>query len=265
MSGTGNGSGPAIEYRNVFKAFDLPVLSGVTLSIEKSEMFALFGPSGTGKSVLLKTTIALVTPDRGDVVVGGESVYFGGKDVLERIRRKVGFVFQYAALFDSLTVYENVEIGIPEDSLKRMSSKEVVHRAWESLELVNLEPKQVLAMLPSELSGGMKKRVGIARAIAGRPEILLWDEPTTGLDPVNTAAIERLITQLSEDLHVTSLLVTHDIEGGLEMCDRVAMLEGGYLRFCGSPEEFRASDDPVVNAFTDREAAFAALDTLEIN
>ena len=168
MSVTGNGSGAAIEYRNVFKAFDLPVLSGVTLSIEKGEMFALFGPSGTGKSVLLKTTIALVTPDRGDVVVGGESVYFGGKDVLERIRRKVGFVFQYAALFDSLTVYENVEIGIPEESLKRMNSKEVVHRAWESLELVNLEPKQVLAMLPSELSGGMKKRVGIARAIAGR-------------------------------------------------------------------------------------------------
>ena len=265
MSVTGNGSGAAIEYRNVFKAFDLPVLSGVTLSIEKGEMFALFGPSGTGKSVLLKTTIALVTPDRGDVVVGGESVYFGGKDVLERIRRKVGFVFQYAALFDSLTVYENVEIGIPEESLKRMNSKEVVHRAWESLELVNLEPKQVLAMLPSELSGGMKKRVGIARAIAGRPEILLWDEPTTGLDPVNTAAIERLITQLSDDLHVTSLLVTHDIEGGLEMCDRVAMLEGGYLRFCGSPEEFRASGDPVVNAFTDREAAHAALDTLEIN
>ena len=111
----------------------------------------------------------------------------------------------------------------------------------------------------------MKKRVGIARAIAGRPEILLWDEPTTGLDPVNTAAIERLITQLSDDLHVTSLLVTHDIEGGLEMCDRVAMLEGGCLRFCGSPTEFRESGDPVVRAFLDREAAHAALDTLEID
>ncbi|MEE3185229.1 MAG: ATP-binding cassette domain-containing protein, partial [Gemmatimonadota bacterium] len=131
-------------------------------------------------------------------------------------------------------------------------------------ELVNLDPKQVLNKLPSELSGGMKKRVGIARAIAGRPEILLWDEPTTGLDPVNTAAIERLITQLSDELKVTSLLVTHDIEGGLEMCDRVAMLEGGRLRFCGLPADFLASDDPVVNAFTDRKAATAALDTLEI-
>ena len=264
MSVAGNGSGVAIEYRNVSKAFDIPVLSGVTLSVEQGEMFALFGPSGTGKSVLLKTTIALVIPDRGDVIVGGESVYFGGRDVLERIRRKVGYVFQYAALFDSLTVFENIELGIPEESLKRMSAKELAHRAWEALDLVNLEPQQVLSKLPAELSGGMKKRVGIARAIAGRPEILLWDEPTTGLDPVNTAAIERLIKQLSDDLHVTSLLVTHDIEGGLEICDRVAMLEGGNLRFCGSPDEFRQSGDPVVKAFIDREAATAALDTLVI-
>ncbi len=195
----------------------------------------------------------------------GESVYFGGGDVIERIRRKVGYVFQYAALFDSLTVFENIEMGIPEDILKRMSAKEVAHRAWDALDLVNLEPQQVLSKLPAELSGGMKKRVGIARAIAGRPEVLLWDEPTTGLDPVNTAAIERLIKQLSDDLRVTSLLVTHDIEGGLEICDRVCMLEGGHLRFCGSPEEFRVSSDPVVRAFVDREAAAVALDTLEIS
>ena len=265
---TGPGAGPGheavIEYRNVFKAFDIPVLSGVTLSVQKGEMFALFGPSGTGKSVLLKTTIGLVIPDRGDVTVAGESVYFGGGDVLERIRRKVGYVFQYAALFDSLTVYENVEMGISEERLRQMGRTEIGQRVWETLELVNLDPKQVMGKFPSELSGGMKKRVGIARAIAGRPEILLWDEPTTGLDPVNTAAIERLITRLSDDLHVTSLLVTHDIEGGLEMCDRVAMLEGGGLRFCGSPEDFRASQDPVVRAFLDRQAAHAALDTLEI-
>lgn len=265
MSFAENGSRAVIEYRNVFKAFDAPVLSGVTLSLEQGEMLALFGPSGTGKSVLLKTTIALITPERGDVIVDGESVYFGGRDVIERIRRKVGYVFQYAALFDSLTVFENIEIGIPEESLRRMDEKEVARSAWEAMELVNLEPKQVLGMLPAELSGGMKKRVGIARAIVGHPKILLWDEPTTGLDPVNTAAIERLITQLSDELQVTSLLVTHDIEGGLEMCDRVAMLEGGYVRFCGSPEEFRKSDNPVVKAFVDREAAIAALDTLEIS
>ena len=265
MSGNGNRPGPVIEYRNVFKAFDLPVLSGVTLSVNQGEMVALFGPSGTGKSVLLKTTLALITPDRGDVIVNGESVYFGGHDVVARIRRKVGYVFQYAALFDSMTVFENIEMGIPEESLKRMSAKDVAHRAWEALDLVNLEPQHVLGKLPAELSGGMKKRVGIARAIAGRPEILLWDEPTTGLDPVNTAAIERLIKQLSDDLAVTSLLVTHDIEGGLEMCDRVAMLEGGHVRFLGLPQEFRKSDNPVVKAFVDRDAASAALDTLDIS
>ncbi len=176
----------------------------------------------------------------------------------------VGFVFQYAALFDSLTVFENVEIGIPEETLKRMGANEVAHQVSESWVRVHLDTKQVRNKLPSALSGGLKKRVGIARAIAGRPEILLWDEPTTGLDPVNTAAIERLITQLSDELKVTSLLVTHDIEGGLEMCDRVAMLEGGRLRFCGLPADFLASDDPVVNAFTDRKAATAALDRLEI-
>ena len=264
MPHQGHGSEPVIEYRNVFKSFDAPVLSGVNLSGEKGEMFALFGPSGTGKSVLLKTTVALITPDQGDVWVGGESVYFGDRRTLERIREKVGYVFQYAALFDSLTVFENVEMGIAETVLRRMSSSEMRRRAWESLELVNLEPSQVLGKLPAELSGGMKKRVGIARAIAGRPEILLWDEPTTGLDPLNTAAIERLIHRLSRELHTTSLLVTHDVEGGLEMCDRVAMLEGGRLRFVGTSDAFRVSDDPVVKAFGDRAAATAALDVLEV-
>ena len=260
-----NGSGPVIEYLDVHKAFDAPVLSGVSLSVQKGEMFALFGPSGTGKSVLLKTTLALVTPDQGDVRVGGDSVFSGDRRSVERIREKVGYVFQYAALFDSLTVFENVEIGISEKILRTMSRAEVKRRAWESLELVKLDPSQVLGKLPAELSGGMKKRVGIARAIAGRPEILLWDEPTTGLDPVNTAAIERLITRLSDELNTTSLLVTHDVEGGLEMCDRVAMLEGGRLRFCGTPEAFRVSDDPVVKAFSDRAAATAALDTLVVS
>ena len=264
MPPQGNGSEPVIEYLNVFKAFDAPVLSGVSLSVQKGEMFALFGPSGTGKSVLLKTTMALITPDQGDVRVAGDSVYFGDRRSLEQIREKVGYVFQYAALFDSLTVFENIEMGIAEKTLRGMSRAEVQRRAWESLELVNLEPSQVVGKLPAELSGGMKKRVGIARAIAGRPEILLWDEPTTGLDPVNTAAIERLITRLSDELHTTSLLVTHDVEGGLDMCDRVAMLEGGRLRFCGTPEAFRVSDDPVVKAFGDRAAATAALDVLEV-
>jgi phospholipid/cholesterol/gamma-HCH transport system ATP-binding protein len=249
-----------IRFRGVYKAFDRPVLSGVDLQVETGEMFALFGPSGTGKSVLLKTTIALITPDRGDVLIDGESVYFGDRGALTRARRKVGYVFQHAALFDSMNVFENISMGIPEDELHRMQRMEVARKVWRSLELVNLEPEQVLSKIPAELSGGMKKRVGIARAIVGRPDILLWDEPTTGLDPINTTAIERLIVRLSQELEVTSLVVTHDIEGGLLICDRVAMLNEGRLRFCGSPDEFKSSDDPFVQAFQDREAAERALD-----
>lgn len=249
-----------IRYRNIHKAYDVPVLKGVDLQVASGEMFALFGPSGTGKSVLLKTTIALVRPDIGDVLVDGLSVHHGGRESLDAVRRKVGFVFQNAALFDSLNVFENVSMGIPEEQLAGLSRQEHAYRVWRALELVNLDPAAVMSKIPSELSGGMKKRVGIARAIVGRPDVLLWDEPTTGLDPINTAAVERLITRLSRELEVTSLLVTHDVEGGLEMCDRVAMLDGGRVRFCGTPAEFRASPDPVVQAFIDRAAAEAALD-----
>ena len=249
-----------ISYQNIHKAFDIPVLTGVDLTVETGEMFALFGPSGTGKSVLMKTTLSLVVPDVGDVQVDGLSVYEGPPSNLEEIRRKIGYVFQHAALFDSLNVYENVSMGLPEDDIARLTTPELSRRVWDALEIVNLEPREILSKLPSELSGGMKKRVGIARAIVGRPEILLWDEPTTGLDPINTAAVERLIKRLSTELEVTSLLVTHDVEGGLQMCDRVAMLSGGTLRFVGTPQEFRDSPDTVVRAFVDRAAAIAALD-----
>lgn len=249
-----------IRYRQIHKTFEEPVLSGVDLTVREGEMFGLFGPSGTGKSVLLKTTIGLIIPDRGDVYLKGESVYYGAPDVLERARRQVGYVFQHAALFDSLTVFENVCMGIPERELEDLSRREAGARAWEALEIVNLDPRLVLSKLPAELSGGMKKRVGIARAIVGKPEMLLWDEPTTGLDPVNTAAVERLIARLSKELEVTSIIVTHDIDGGLLICDRVAMLTGGTLRFCGTPQEFRASQDPVVRSFVNRAGAEAALD-----
>ena len=255
---------PVIRYRNTWKAYSHPVLSGVDLDIREGEMFALFGPSGTGKSVLLKTTIGLVVPDRGDVEVNGLSVFFGGRENVENVRKQVGYVFQHAALFDSMTVYRNVEMGLPESRIRRIGRGRAARAVWEALELVNLVPREVLPRLPSELSGGMKKRVGIARAIVGHPRILLWDEPTTGLDPVNTAAVERLIKRLSGELRVTSILVTHDVEGALWMCDRVAMLEGGRIRFCGTPDEFRTCPDPVVRAFVDRAAAEAALEVVEI-
>ena len=253
-----------ITYRRVHKAFDKPVLSGVSFTVENGEMFALFGPSGTGKSVLLKTTIGLVVPDRGDVEVDGVSVYLGGRRAVDEVRRKSGYVFQYAALFDSLNVFDNIAMGIPEEELAGLPKGETARRVWDVLENVNLDPREVVSQIPSALLGGMKKRVGIARAIVGRPKILLWDEPTTGLDPINTAAIERLIHRLSTELEVTSILVTHDVEGGLQMCNRVGMLEGGALRFIGTPAEFRSCPDPVVRAFVDRAAAEAALDNMVV-
>ena len=253
-----------IEYIDVHKAFDVPVLSGVDLSVETRETISIVGPSGTGKSVLLKTTNGLLVPDLGDVRIDGVSVYHAGGHALSAIRRKVGYVFQYAALFDSMTVFENICTGLPDGDARRARSPEVLRKVCSALEDVNLEPALVLHKLPSELSGGMRKRVGLARAIVGRPEILLYDEPVTGLDPVNTAAISRLILEIRERTQVTSVIVTHDIEQALEISDRVALLTHGKMRFVGTPAAFRDSDDPVVRAFADRRvAAEAALQLVE--
>lgn len=251
-----------IEYRNVHKKFDVPVLDGVSLSVSKGEVLAIVGPSGTGKSVLLKTTIGLICPDSGDVFVNGRSVVSAGTRELQEIRQKAGYVFQYAALFDSMNVYENILMGLPENAMKALGKEEVTRRVVQSLRDVNLDPHQVLSKLPADLSGGMRKRVGLARAIVGKPEILLYDEPVTGLDPVNSAAIDRLIVQIAQSTGVTSLVVTHDIEGVLAICDRIALLEGGKLRFVGLPDEFRNSTEPIVQAFANRAAAAAAAERL---
>ena len=238
-----------VEYVGLHKTFDSPVLAGVDLTVDTGETLAILGPSGTGKSVLLKTTIGLIAPDRGDVRVNGDSVFFGGSRTLRKIRRKVGYVFQNAALFDSMTVFDNVAQGLPRRALRKLSRAEVVRLAADALEHVNLEPRAVLGQLPAELSGGMRKRVGLARAIVGRPEILLYDEPVTGLDPMNSGIVHQLIGRLAEELGVTSIVVTHDIEGALGISDRVAMLERGRIRFLGTPEEFRRSADPLVRSF----------------
>ncbi len=242
-----------LEYIGVYKSFDVPVLTGVDLQVAAGETMSIVGHSGTGKSVLLKTTIGLITPDRGDVRIEGRSVYNSDRATVEQLRRKAGYVFQNAALFDSMTVFENVSQGIPEVQLKSMPMREAVKRVGEALEMVNLEPRAVLAKLPAELSGGMRKRVGLARAIVGRPEILLYDEPVTGLDPVNAAIVHQLIDRLGNELGVTSIVVTHDIEGALPISDHVAMLDGGRIRFVGTPGEFKASDDVLVRAFLERD------------
>lgn len=253
-----------VEYIDVHKRFDAPVLSGVNLRVEDGETMAVVGHSGTGKSVLLKTTLGLIAPDRGDVRIDGESVVHASAKGLARIRHKVGYVFQNAALFDSMSVYENVTQGIPEDELKRMGRTETLRRVADALELVNLDPKAVLHKLPAELSGGMRKRVGVARAIVGRPEILLYDEPVTGLDPVNAAVVHRLIARLAEELGVTSIIVTHDIEGALPISDHVAMLDRGTIRFVGTPMQFRTSNDALVRAFLERDIPAASLDSVEV-
>ena len=246
-----------IEYEDVHKRFDVPVLAGVSLSVMRGETLSIMGTSGTGKSVLLKTTIGLITPDRGDVKIDGESVYSSAGARLRDLRRSVRYVFQYAALFDSLNVYENIQMGLDPETIKALDKGVMLDRIAASLENVNLDPAKVLSKLPAELSGGMRKRVGLARAIVGEPRIILYDEPVTGLDPVNAATVNRLIMSISERTKVTSIVVTHDIEGALEMSHRVALLDNGKLRFVGTPGEFRKSDVPLVMAFADRRAAAA--------
>jgi phospholipid/cholesterol/gamma-HCH transport system ATP-binding protein len=253
---------PMVIYRDVWKAFDQPVLAGVDLSVGRGETISVVGHSGTGKSVLLKTTIGLIVPDRGDVVVEGISVTRGGRKALREVRKKVGYVFQNAALFDSMTVYENVAQGLTDEEMKEWGESEVLRRVARSLDHVNLDPEKVLTKLPSELSGGMRKRVGIARAIVGEPDLLLYDEPVTGLDPVNGTVVHRLIAQLAAELGVTSIIVTHDIEGTLPISDRVALLDQGRIRFVGTSDEFRASDDELVRAFIERDVPDGDLATL---
>jgi phospholipid/cholesterol/gamma-HCH transport system ATP-binding protein len=242
-----------VVYQDLHKKFDRPVLSGVDLEVARGETISVVGHSGTGKSVLLKNTIGLIIPDRGDVIIDGISVTKSGSRGLADIRKKVGYVFQNAALFDSMTVFENVSQGIPDSEQRRAGEKEVVRRVRESLDHVNLDPDAVINKLPAELSGGMRKRVGIARAIVGRPEILLYDEPVTGLDPVNATVVHRLIANLDKNLGITGIIVTHDIEGALPISDRVALLDQGRIRFVGTPDEFRASTDTLVRAFLERD------------
>jgi phospholipid/cholesterol/gamma-HCH transport system ATP-binding protein len=244
---------PMVVYQDLYKKFDRPVLAGVDLEVARGETISVVGHSGTGKSVLLKTTIGLITPDQGDVLIDGISVTRSGSRGLSEIRKKVGYVFQNAALFDSMTVFENVSQGISDTEQRRAGEKEVLKRVVQALEHVNLDADAVLNKLPSELSGGMRKRVGIARAIVSRPEILLYDEPVTGLDPVNATVVHRLIANLDRELGITGIIVTHDIEGALPISDRVALLDQGRIRFQGTPDEFRDSQDTLVRAFLERD------------
>lgn len=236
----------SIELRDVHKAFGgKVVLDGVTLGVEEGGTLAVIGHSGSGKSVMLKTIVRLLEPDAGTITVDGRDVSSLTKEALYVLRRHVGYVFQFAALFDSMTVFDNVAMG-----LRRMGTlgeAEIGERVLESLRRVELSGYE--DRLPEQLSGGQRKRVGLARAIATQPKYLLYDEPTTGLDPVTTAVIDGLITKLDDELGVTSLLVTHDMKSAYRVADRIAMLYHGRIRFAGTPDAIRKTDDPVVRGF----------------
>jgi phospholipid/cholesterol/gamma-HCH transport system ATP-binding protein len=243
-----------IEFRNLKKSFGKQVvLNGVDLVVNEGETLALLGPSGTGKSVLLKHAIGLLDPDDGDVLVDGVSISNATPDELKRVRRTVGYVFQNAALFDSLNVAENLYLAQTEEG----ATTPLAACRAEAIELlgkVNLLPA-VLEKYPAELSGGMRKRVGVARAIASKPRYLLWDEPTTGLDPVNADNIDDLILEVSRDLGVTSIVVTHDLDTAFEVGDRISLLYEGKVRASGTPSEMLQSSDPVVKRFMQRTRA----------
>ena len=237
-----------IETRQLKKSFGTQlVLDGVDLRIESGESVAIIGRSGGGKSVLLKHLIALLQPDSGDVLINGESIVRMNERQLLRIREKFGMVFQSAALFDSMTVAENV--AFPLIRKKKFTPGEIEQRVTAALEMVDLPGTQ--KKNPAELSGGMRKRVGLARAIIYEPQILLYDEPTTGLDPIVADSIDKLIIRVRDQLKVTSVVVTHDMRTARRVGNRVLMLHEGKIYANATPEELFASQDPVVRQFID--------------
>lgn len=238
----------SIELLDIHKAFGSnEVLRGFSLEVREGETLVILGMSGSGKSVTLKHIVGLLTPDRGEVRVDGQVIASLDREELFELRRKVGYVFQFAALFDSMTVAENVGMGLRR--LGGLSEDEIGERVEESLALVDLEG--LGDRLPSDLSGGQRKRAGIARAIAARPKYILYDEPTTGLDPVTKAVIDRLIRRMQSELGATGVVITHDMESAYRVGDRIAMLYEGRRRFLGTPDEIRGTDDQIVRGFVE--------------
>ncbi len=239
-----------IRIVNLHKAFgENKVLRGVDLTIEKGETLAIIGRSGCGKSVLLKHIVGLLEPDEGFVEVDGERIDPGSKSALYNIRRRFGFLFQGAALFDSLTVAENISLPLVENGVE-LSDGELEMKVAEKLELVGLPGSEGLK--PAELSGGMKKRIGLARALITEPEYILYDEPTTGLDPIMSDSIDGLIKELAEKLSVTSIVVTHDMFSVKNVADRIAMMHDGKIYFEGTGNDFLNSANNVIRDFIKR-------------
>jgi phospholipid/cholesterol/gamma-HCH transport system ATP-binding protein len=237
-----------IKLDDIYKSFgDKNVLQGFSLEVNEGETMVIIGYSGSGKSVAIKHIVGLLFPDRGTVFVDGLEVPELPREQLYDLRGRIGYVFQFAALFDSLTVGENVAMALRKE--RTMSEREIAERVSESLALVDLPDTEL--KYPAELSGGMRKRVGIARAIAKRPKYILYDEPTTGLDPVTSAVIDELMIRMRERLGVTSVVITHDMRSAYSVGTRIAMLYEGKVRQVGTVTEIQQSTDPVVRQFVE--------------
>ena len=237
---------PMLELKNVSMSFqDRRILDDVSLQVQRGEILVIIGPSGSGKSTLLRLMIGLLKPDSGQIWVDGREISHLDEDDLNQIRRNMGMVFQYSALFDSMTVGENVAFGIRQHT--KMPEEEILRVIRRTLRMVGLMGRE--NAMPSELSGGMKKRVSLARAIALNPKIVLYDEPTSGLDPVMSATINRLIMSTRRIMGVTAVVVTHDMESAFTIADRIAMIYDERIIEVGTPAEFRQSGNPVVQQF----------------
>ena len=235
-----------IKVNNLYKYFNgRLILKNINFEVKTGETLVIIGGSGSGKSTLLKLLIGLLRPDEGEIFINGQEISKLRENQLDKIRLNMGMVFQYSALFDSMTVGENVAFGLKEH--KKMSEKEIADIVEEKLKLVELPG--IANYMPNDLSGGMKKRVSLARAIAFEPKILLYDEPSSGLDPITSAKIDELIVQMQKLLGVTSIVVTHDMKSAFYIADRIAMLYQGEMIAIGTPEEIRISTDSRVLEF----------------
>lgn len=245
--GRDGGNTPVIELAHVYLAFDSPLLEDISLAVARGETLVIAGESGTGKSTILKLMLRLLVPDSGDVLIDGERINDLSFEDALLVRQKMGMVFQGAALFDSMTVFENVAYPLREHT--DLGDDEIERRVRQKLEVVDLDPDKVMGQLPAELSGGMKKRVGIARGIADDPAILLYDEPTSGLDPLTTGTIARLIRKLQRETGVTSVVVSHDMDAAFRIATRIALLARRRIVFLGTPDEMAASNDQYIRDF----------------
>ena len=235
-----------IEVKNLYKSFDEKgVLSDINFSLQRGQAVTIVGKSGAGKSVLLKCLIGLLKPDKGTIYVDNKLINSMSFSQLQEIRASIGMVFQFGALFDSLSVRDNISLALRK--LTKLSEDEIQERVINSLESVDMANTEDL--MPAELSGGMKKRVGIARAIAIKPTYLFYDEPTTGLDPVMTDSINRLIRKFQSTENVTSVIITHEMRTVYDVANRVLLLHDGKIRFDGNPDDIKNVDDPVVQQF----------------